>query len=399
MTIHDMETGPGAPDTRLVGRAQGHLFAFLRALRARGVAVPANKQVDFLAGVESLPPSTTGQLYWVGAATLVTAEAERDLYDEVFHRFFGATADAFVVADEPDREDGPESEEEPAAAEGEDEADDLAVEPAGGSGLEASRVSPEAVRRFARTGPDAHETMRRIRRELPAAVPKVRSRRHQPGGRRRRLDLRAIYLASRRTQGEFMQLRWRHRPPRQRRVLLLVDVSGSMKQYSPDYLRFAHSMVMTCDRVEVFTIGTRLTRVTEPLRTPDADAALSELARLVLDADGGTMIGTSLQTFLGDARYQRMAREALVIVLSDGLERGDCTAMARATRRLSGLSHKLVWWSPLACHPEYRPVTRGMAAVHGDLDSLTGVKDLATALAAVRGRFARTPRFGRENHV
>jgi uncharacterized protein with von Willebrand factor type A (vWA) domain len=401
MTAGDPGAASAGPDVRLVARAQDHLFLFLRALHAEGVSVPANKQLDFLAGIERLAPSTPGRLYWVGATTLVSAEADRHVYDEVFHRFFGTAADVPAVADDP--ADPPEDEEDPddesAAAGGENEDADLVLDPAGGAGLEASRTSPEAARHFAATGPGARETMRRICRELPAAVPTVRSRRSRPSGRGTRLDLRAVYLASRRTRGEFVRLHWRHRPPRRRRVLLLIDVSGSMKQYSPDYLRFAHAAVAACDRAEVFTFGTRLTRVTAVLRNPDVDAALSALARVVLDADGGTMIGSSLETFLGNARFATMARGALVLVLSDGLERGDCAAMAAATRRLARLGHRLSWWSPLACHPEYRPLTRGMSLVLPELDALTGVQDLDTALLAVRARFAAAPRTGRQAHV
>jgi uncharacterized protein with von Willebrand factor type A (vWA) domain len=359
-------------------RLAAHLFGFLRALRAEGLSVPANKQIDFFTGIETIAPSTTGQLYWVGAATLVTSEPDRHGYDEVFRRFFGSPADAPPVAEEA-------AEDEPAAVPGESEAGDLVVDRTGDSGLAAGAAGPDRTMRFAGTDARAHEVIRQIRRELATAVPTTRSRRHQPGGRRRRMDLRATYLESRRTHGEIMRLHWRHRPPVERRVLLLVDVSGSMKQYSPDYLRFAYAVVATCARAEVFTFGTRLTRVTANLRVSDVDAALASLAQVVLDADGGTMIGSSLHAFLD--HHESTARGALVLVLSDGLERGDCTAMAAATRRLSLLAHRLNWWSPLACDPEYRPLTRGMSAVLGYLDSLTGVRDLDTALTAVRRRF------------
>jgi len=388
-----VEAGAGA-DPRLVSRTQDHLFGFLRGLRARGLSVPANKQIDFFTGIETLSPSTTGQLYWVGAATLVTSEPDRHLYDEVFRRFFGSPADALVVAAEADG--GEEDQQATTTVAGESDVDDIVVDQAGGSGLAAGGVGPDGAMHFAGTDPRAHEVMRQICRELSRAVPTTRSRRRQTGGRRQSVDLRAIYLESRRTHGEIMRLHWRHRPPLERRILLLVDVSGSMKQYSPDYLRFAYAVVATCARAEVFTFGTRLTRVTSNLRVPDVDAALSSLAQVVLDADGGTMIGASLRAFLD--QFEATARGALVLVLSDGLERGDCAAMVEATHRLSLLAHQLSWWSPLACDPEYRPLTRGMSAVLADLDSLTGVRDLDTALTAVRGRFARTP-FRRDTHV
>ena len=368
-----------------------HLFRFLRALHVRGLSVPANKQLDFFAGIETIAPATTGELYWVGSATLVTSEPDHHIYDEVFRKFFGSTLEEADGGAEEDQDD------QPTAAPGENEVEDIVVDRAGGSGLAAGGISPDGAMHFAGTDPRAHELIRQICRELPRAVPATRSRRHRPCGRRRRVDPRATYLESRRTHGEIMRLHWRHRPPRERRLLLLIDVSGSMKQHSPDYLRFAYAVVATCARAEVFTFGTRLTRVTSHLRVPDVDAALSSLARVVLDADGGTVIGASLQAFLD--HFESMARGALVLVLSDGLERGDCTAMARATRRLSLLAYQLSWWSPLACDPGYRPLTRGMSAVLADLDSLTGVRDLDTALTAVRGRFARTPTPRRDAHV
>ncbi|MDG4825326.1 VWA domain-containing protein [Asanoa sp. WMMD1127] len=378
-------------DPRLVARTEDHLFRFLRALHDHGVRVPANKQTSFFAGIDALAPSTTGQLYWVGAATLVTSEPDLQVYEAVFQRFFGAAADALVVGDEPTAGD---TEDEPTGTPGESPTDDLAVAEAGGAGLAAARVSPDRVRRFASTGPRAHDLMRQLGHELPHALPNTRSRRRQSGGARQRLDLRAVFLDSRRTYGEITRLHWRHRPPRPRRVLVLVDVSGSMKQHSADYLRFAHAVVATCPRAEVFTFGTRLTRVTAALRRSDVDEALAGLAQLVLDADGGTLIGPSLRAFLDNTHHTAMARGALVLVLSDGLERGDATAMVAAVRRLSLLGHRLCWWSPLACDPGYRPVTRGMAAVLGHLDALTGVQDLDTALTAVRAKFATQRRGG-----
>lgn len=379
--------------SRIVARTRDHLFGFLRALHGAGLSVPANKQLDFLSGIETIAPSTTGQLYWVGVATLVTSETGQPVYDEVFRRFFGSPEDAVVVSDEPadDSEDRDEQDEEQSAAPGQSELEDLLAEKAGGSGLRAGLSSPELPKRFGPTSTAARAVMREIAAELPTAVPIARSRRRRPGRRRHRVDLRAVYLDSRRTHGEIVRLRWRHRPSQPRRVLVLIDVSGSMKQHSPDYLRFAHTAVATCVRTEVFTFGTRLTRVTAALRHRDVDAALGSLAQVVLDADGGTLIGESLQEFLDNAHFVTMARGALVLVLSDGLERGDCTAMTESVRRLSRLSHQLTWWSPLACDAAYQPLTRGMAAVVGDLDALAGVRDLPTALVGVRGSFAGWP--------
>jgi uncharacterized protein with von Willebrand factor type A (vWA) domain len=134
----------------------------------------------------------------------------------------------------------------------------------------------------------------------------------------------------------------------------------------------------------VYTFGTRLTRVTRQLAKRDVDAALDGLADVVLDLNGGTRIGRALEEFLADARRTAAARDALVLIVSDGLERGDPRAMATAVERLARLAHRVVWWSPLACDANYQPLTRGMAAVVGDLDDLVGVCDLASAVDAVR---------------
>jgi uncharacterized protein with von Willebrand factor type A (vWA) domain len=181
-----------------------------------------------------------------------------------------------------------------------------------------------------------------------------------------------------------VRLQWRDRLRRPRRVLLLVDVSGSLRQSSGDALRFAHALVRTVPRCDVYTFGTRLTRVTRQLAKRDVDAALDGLADVVLDLNGGTRIGPALEEFLADARRTAAARDALVLIVSDGLERGDPGAMATAVERLARLAHRVVWWSPLACDANYQPLTRGMAAVVGDLDDLVGVCDLASAVDAVR---------------
>jgi uncharacterized protein with von Willebrand factor type A (vWA) domain len=167
-------------------------------------------------------------------------------------------------------------------------------------------------------------------------------------------------------------------------VLVLIDVSGSLRAHSPDLLRFAHVVLRTAERGEAYTFGTHLTRVTGALDTPDVDTALAALAERVLDADGGTRIGPALRELLADGRHVALARGALIVVLSDGLERGDPAAMEEAVGRLARLGHRLVWWSPLACDPAYRPVTRGLRAVLGHLDRLAGARDLATLTEQVR---------------
>lgn len=349
-----------------------HVRGFLRELREQGLAVPVPTQGDFLRALASVPPRDPRHLYWIARATLTTSVRDEETFDPVFAHWFGDGA----VRPELSEVDA-EGAGRPRPGAGAVEVPDQVTRE--GAGREASWSTVDRRASFPATTAGERRTLLRLRQDLPAAVPAIRSRRRRPARRGDRLDVRRIHREAWRSGGEVVSLRWRRHPNRQRPVLVLIDVSGSMKQHSPDHLRFAHAVVGACDRAEVFTFGTTLTHVTRALRVRDVDAALAGLAGVVRDADGGTRIGPSLQAFLGNARYPAMARGALVLVASDGLERGDCGPLARAARRLSLLGHRLVWSSPLACDPAYRPVTRGMAAVVGHLDGLVGVRDLATA--------------------
>jgi uncharacterized protein with von Willebrand factor type A (vWA) domain len=183
-------------------------------------------------------------------------------------------------------------------------------------------------------------------------------------------DPRSAFREMLRGDGEIARLPTRHRRPRQRRVLMLVDVSGSMKAGTEGALRLAHALVQAGERVEVFTLGTRLTRVTRALRHRNRDQALVLAGGLVADWDGGTRLGEALQVFLSVPRFASFARGALAVVLSDGLERGGPEALMGAMHRLAGLDHATLWLSPLAADPEYRPETGALRAILPYLDRL-----------------------------
>jgi uncharacterized protein with von Willebrand factor type A (vWA) domain len=360
--------------------ARDHLHAFLRALEDTGVAVASPKKADFLMSIVASPPADVDGLYWRARVTLVGRPEDFDAFDAVFAAFFAG--DALLAAEEV--EPPPDEGGETAAPRGGDDGALDALEPREGSGLHASPLDLAHARRFAPASEEARGALLALAGALATALPQIAARRSARARRGPRLDVRRVLAAANRSGGEIMSFAWLRRPPRARRVLVLIDVSGSLKACSPDLLRFAHQVVRATDRAEAFTFGTRLTRVTRELDTPDVDAALDSLSTCVLDADGGTRIGVALAQFLANSRYVALARGALVIVLSDGLERGDPALMVAATSRLSRLAHRLVWWSPLACDPAYRPVTRGMRAILGDLDALGGARDLPSLLEEVR---------------
>ena len=167
-----------------------------------------------------------------------------------------------------------------------------------------------------------------------------------------------------------MRLPRLRRRTRQRRVLLLIDVSGSMKERTEAHLRFAHALARAVERIEMFTIGTRLTRVSQALRLKNRDQALAAAATIVADWDGGTRIGDALQAFLAVPRFAGYARGALVLIVSDGLERGDHRAMTEAVARLSALAWRLSWLTPLAADPRYRPETDALKSILPLIDEL-----------------------------
>jgi uncharacterized protein with von Willebrand factor type A (vWA) domain len=167
------------------------------------------------------------------------------------------------------------------------------------------------------------------------------------------------------------------RPQKARRILILIDISGSMQAHSQYCLRAALAISQSRPSVETFCIGTRLTRVTENLCRRDPEVALNSLSQRVFDFDGGTRLGIGLSEFLSVANYAALVRGAIVIVISDGLERGDFMPMVKSVERLSRLGHRFIWLTPLANDPKYIPATRALAACLPFLDYLDNAGSLA----------------------
>jgi len=186
-----------------------------------------------------------------------------------------------------------------------------------------------------------------------------------------------------RNAGEFLRLRRRQRRLRQRRIVVFVDISGSMKERTQSYLAFAHALTRAATAVEVFTIGTRLTRITRALRLRDRAQALAAASLVVADWDGGTRIGEALNAFLAVPRFSALARGAALVVLSDGLERGDPAAMVEAVARFSRIAWRTIWLTPLAGDPGFEPRTAGLTAARPFLDELGDGGSLASICAHV----------------
>jgi len=358
-------------------------LGFAALLRRADFAVAPEQTISWLAAIELLGPAGLGDIRRAAHATLAPPPERAAEFDALFDaHFLGAVEQGLETAPE---------EEEPSAA------DDSAggPEPIFGddtleSGAEATAAEKLAARRFAVSEDD--EVLRGFARAAPARLPRRRGYRFRSARGGQAYDARRMFRDAMRHAGELVSLRWRKRRLRQRRIVVLIDVSGSMKERTQAHLSFAHALARAAASVEVFTIGTRLTRVTRALRLRDREQALAAASLLVPDWDGGTRIGEALNAFLAVPRFSALARGAAVVVLSDGLERGDPSAMRDAVERLSRIAWRIIWLTPLAADTRFEPRTAGLVAARPYLDEIGSggslehicahVLDLAKARAA-----------------
>lgn len=340
-------------------RALAPFLQFPQALRAGGFPAAPEQAQSFLAAVGLLGPQTMHDIRRAAHAIFGPGPERRQDFDDIFDAVF--LGRVFIAPGEGVPEELPQSFD---AGDFDLLPEPEADEPSGADATVAERLFARAI-----TAGDEDHALRVFRRALPAALPKRRSRRTV--GRHGRLpDAARAFREMMRRDGEITALPARRRRMRQRRVLLLVDVSGSMKAGTDGALRLAHALVQGGDRVEVFTLGTRLTRVTRALRHRNRDQAMALAGGLVADWDGGTRLGEALAVFLAVPRFASFARGALAVILSDGLERGGPEALVAAMGRLDGLAWATLWLSPLAADKGYRPETQAMTAILPYLDRL-----------------------------
>jgi len=367
------------------------LVGFGRLLRSRGLPATTGRVLTFCQAVAVLAPPDAERLYWAGRATLTTGPQHAADYDRAFADWFGpaeartASSRVLLELDEATRERLASRLPDPPAPEaGEDEPGDAGRRLAG---VVASAAEALATRDF----DDLSEAERRqaevLIRRLRVHLPSRRTRRLRPARAGRRMDLPRTVRRSLRTAGEPLYRAWRERQVEQRPLVLLLDVSGSMAAYSRALAQFGFAAASAGRRVEVFCFGTRLTRVTGALAARDPDAALAEVSVAVQDWGGGTRIGDSVKELLDRWRGHAALRGAVVVLCSDGLDRGDPEVLARQMARLGRLAHRVVWVNPLKGDPRYRPLARGMTAALPHVDVFLSGHNLASlqALCQVLG--------------
>jgi uncharacterized protein with von Willebrand factor type A (vWA) domain len=350
--------------------------------------VGPSQTAAFLEALYLLRPTTTAELYWAGRAVLATDVAQVPAYTRAFAEFFASAGGDLLPtasAEPPPSVLGAES--EPLARLALDLPGEELIDLPEEARVEASEAERLRQKSFARMTAEERRVAALLIRRLRVRLPRRLSRRRRRAPSGRYLDMRTTLRRSLATDGEPARLGRRRRRIRQRPVTLVVDVSGSMTPYAHALLRFGHALLHAGHRVEVFTVGVRLSRVTDALQHDSADRALDEVGRRVADWDGGTRLATSVTQLLDRRRGHAALRGAIVIICSDGLDGDDPQLLGAATARLSRLAHRLVWLNPLKGDPRYQPLARGMAAALPHLDlflaghNVTSLDELAAVVA------------------
>jgi uncharacterized protein with von Willebrand factor type A (vWA) domain len=355
-------------------RAARAFVSFVALLRANGFSIAPEQTTAFLEAIALLGPRRPDDIRRAGLATLAPPPERRAAYDLLFRIHF-------LGGEEIPGAEGEDEEVIRLQDEGRGDEEPPLADEAKASGEMAVRAEALAERRFGPSGPS--DALRRLAREAPTRLPRRRGHRRMRARRGPWADLRRTLRESVRNDGEVMRLGRLKRRQRPRKMLLLIDVSGSMKARSEDNLRLAHTLVQATPNVEVFTFGTRLTRLTRALRLKRREQALAAAAHLVSDWDGGTRIGDALQAFLAVPRFGGYAGGAAVVILSDGLERGNLSALRDAVAKLSRRAWRLSWLTPLAVGPGFVPQTEALIAIRRFVDDMVDGGSSAAVVAHV----------------
>jgi len=393
--------GPEVDGRRLLGEAVG----FGRSLRVAHLSIDLGASVDFARALTLVDIADREQVKAAGAAVFVRRRDDRATYDAAFDAWWRRRASRLPSDSGP----GPMRRDEETGAE---EAASGATPPEAGSERSAMRpdeagtpipsdgddaddeapiegvvVSPDAYSRgevlrhrdFDRMTPAELREAERLVDLLVPQLERRRTRRYELHSHGRRLAPRAMFRRNLGTGGQLLSWVWRRQVREPRSLVVLCDISGSMERHSRLLLRFIQALSAASEiRTESFVFGTRLTRVTRLLRDRDRDRALARVADSVNDWAGGTRIGDSFRTFNQKWARRSLRTSGVVIVVSDGWDRGDPALVAAETARLRRNCHRLVWLNPLAGTPGYQPLAGGMRAAYPYIDDFLAAGTVAS---------------------
>lgn len=408
--------GPEVDGRRLLAESVG----FGRALRAAGLATDLAAAVDFARALTFVDVGERDTVRAAGEAVFVRRRDDREVYDRVFGRWWRRRSRKRPSADAPavptDDESGPEAEDgvgTPAGEEGtigddpnriDGIAMPIAAEDDDGDEVDGVIAAPTAYsssellrrRDFDRMTAAELRDAERLVDLLEPRLELRRTRRYELHHHGRLLAPRTMLRRNIATGGQFTEWIWRRPTKRPRQIVVLCDISGSMERHSRLLLRFVQALSAASSvKTESFVFGTRLTRVTRLLRDRDRDRALARVAESVNDWAGGTRIGESFREFNRSWARRTLRTSGVVIVVSDGWDRGDPALVATETARLRRNCHRLVWLNPLAGTPGYEPLAGGMRAALPYIDdfvpagTVASLERLGEILAGVRSSDVR----------
>jgi uncharacterized protein with von Willebrand factor type A (vWA) domain len=361
-----------------------NLIAFGRLLRRSGLPVDTGRLIDAADALQHVDLGIREDVHATLRALLVRRHEDFGTFDRVFELFFTGTQGAQSAQGAQ----GASHESANDASEGSGIGDEIASSSETVQLRTWSDIDTIAGKDFAELTDQELAIARAALARLTWDLEERRTRRWVPG-LGTRVDLRRAMARSLRTGGEITTLPRRTRRTERRPIVLLCDVSGSMERYTRTLLLFAHTLARGTRDVEAFLFATRLTRITMELRAPKPDAAMTAVSRAVRDWSGGTRIGDALRAFHQRWRRRTLHGSAIVILISDGWDRGDPAVLRDEIARLHRSCHRLVWLNPLIGTVDYAPLTRGLQAAMPFVDdflpvrTLRDVRELALHLGAL----------------
>ena len=367
------------------------LVEFGQTLRYAGISIGSDDILTFCSGVSELDVSDLMDVYWAGRATMLRRQDQVPIYNAVFRLFFlnieeantdarkltlRSSSNAGATLQIPNTEEGIPGDISP---------DEIKL------GYLASTSDVYRFKAFSECSEDEIRQVRKIISRMRVTPPVRRTHRMTRSRKAARLDLRRMVRESMRKLGEPRDLAYKKRKNKLRPLVLILDVSGSMADYSRNLLQFAYCARRANAKVDVFCFGTRLTRITRSLDRRNPDEAMRLAGESVFDWDGGTRIGDSIKEFTKDARRSRLGRGAVVVICSDGLDRGEPAALSQAMESLSRIAYRVIWVNPHKGDVvDYVPASLGMIVAEPYIDevysghNLASLEQLANRLSKVR---------------
>ena len=361
--------------------------AFARILRGAGIDVPLDSVIVFVSALSKVGLENRDDVYWAAYATLIRRHEDSPIFDRAFTIFWDQLIAVDTAIYEQQTEsvtlliDSEDTNNDDSNAAPVDEEENTLT-------LRFSSIETLREKDFAAYSETELREAEQFMSSLKLAGPPKRSLRLQKANRKgSRHDIRRTMRAVLQNDGEPIERYWREPSTKLRRLVVLLDISGSMEPYARALLRFMHAAVVGRQRVEAFTLGTRLTRITRELANRDPDRALARTSAQVSDWSGGTRLGECLQNFNDNWGVGSLARGSIFVILSDGWDRGEPQVLAEQMLRLKRVAYRVIWVNPLKVSPGYAPLARGMAAAMPYIDdfveghSLDALRELTAVIA------------------